>query len=237
MRLTGVWIVLVLSLGACAGQRGAVAVAASAPQPQWQQQMEKARRFAATGMNYVLVVTPLRPEAGGTEGGVYVFYNNPTPFCYTYLIPGEWVGAREPNAYRSKDGEAFVGVRFLLASQLEGVAGATLVERAANRITQEYEKALGQPLPGAELVPFEPVRLGAWRWRAAQVIQAERAIVFPVKIVVDIRPGAVVQITVQGTADDDGLARRIIESLRTTSDPECYWPVLEKMLKAADGNR
>ena len=47
--------------------------------PAWQQMMDEARRLMADGDNYVLV----RPS------GVFVFYNNPLPFCYKYMIPGE----------------------------------------------------------------------------------------------------------------------------------------------------
>jgi hypothetical protein len=200
-------------------------------QPAWQQQMDEARRMAAAGMNYIMVLER------NVKGGVFVFYNNPDPFCYTYMIPGEWVKAEEPDAYLSKDGQAFVRVLFLLAEILEGFEGATMVERAGNGLTREYEKSLGHPLAGAELTPFESARSRTWRWRAAPVSQAEQEIDFPVEIIVDLSPDAVVLITVQGTGDDDGLARGIIENLRTTSDPECYFPVLENMLRAAYGDR
>lgn len=43
--------------------------------------------------------------------------------------------------------------------------------------------------------------------------------------------------TVRASADDDALARRIIESLRTTRAPECYFPIAERMLKADAGER
>lgn len=236
MKPISVWIALALSVTGCAGQIGAPAVAdpKGDQRPAWQQQMDQARRFAEAGKNYVLVVRS--PQAGRSgSGGVFVFYNNPRPFCYTYMIPGEWVHGLEPNSYRSKDGRAFAGVLFLLPRSLQGVEGATLVERAANLVTRVHEKAVGQPLTGVELIPFDSARPGTWRWRAAPVTQAEKRIDFPSKILVDLSPNAVVQITVTGTADDDSLARRIIEALRTTTDPECYWPVLEDMLKSALG--
>ncbi|WP_333840759.1 hypothetical protein [Pelomicrobium sp.] len=198
--------------------------------------MEQARRMAAAGRNYVLVVRPVREEAS-TTGGVWVFYNNPRPFCYTYMIPGNWVAAREPNAYRSKDGRAFAGLLFWLPQLLKDVEGATLLEQARTLITREYEKALGQRLPNVELLPFESARPGTWKWVAGPLTQGDRLIELPTKIIVDLSPDAVMQITVQGTPDDDGLARPIVESLKTTSDPECYWQLLENMLKIATGNR
>jgi hypothetical protein len=229
---------LILALAACAGQMKTpdVATPAGNQRPQWQQQMDLARRLAADGSAYVMVVRPLKEEGTG-KGGVYVFYNNPSPFCYTYMIPGEWVRARESDAYQSKDGKAFVDVLFLLPDELKNFEGTTLVERAGNLISREYEKGLGQRLPSAELKQFEPAEFASWRWQAAQVIHKERLIVFPTKIIVDIRPDAVVMITVHGTEDDDGLARRIIETLKTTSDSQCYWPILESLLKIATGEK
>jgi len=232
------WVVLVLSCAAYASQPLAAAGAdpkADQP-PAWQKQMDEARRLAAAGYNYVLAVRPRQADARGT-GGVYVFYNNPNPFCYTYMIPGDWVSAREPNAYRSKDGRAFAGVLFWLPENLEGVEGATLVERARNFITREHEKALGQPLVGVEFKPFQSSRPGTWRWRVAPVTQGGRRVEFPAKIVVDLSPAAVAQVTVSGTGDDDGLARKVVDSLQMTTNPECYWSLLERMLKSAYGHR
>lgn len=228
MRPMGAWIVPAVLLVGCAGQTGPSVVGTGSQRPGWQQWLDQARRDAAAGNAYVLVMGP---------AGVFTFYNNPRPFCYMYIIPGEWVPEGEPGAYRSKDGRAFAGVSFWLPGVFEGVDGATLVERARTVVTRGYEKGLGQPLASVELAPFESARPGTWRWRSVPVSQAGRSIVFPAKILVDLSPDAVVVITVVGTPDDDDLARRIIESLRTTSDPKCYWPVLEKMLKAMHGER
>jgi hypothetical protein len=223
MRLTGPWIVLPLfSFFGCAGQPGPAVFKSDPQRPHWEEQMDLAKRYAAAGMNYVLKVTPQQAEEKEIEGGVYVFYNNPNPFCYTYTIPGTWFAAEEPNAYRSKDG-AFVGVQFLLASEFRSGGGATVIERAGNQITRQYERGLGQRLKDVELIPFESAQYESWLWRAAPATQAGRLVVFPAKIIVNIRRDAIVQITVQGTDDDHGLARRIIEGLRTTADPECYW--------------
>jgi len=56
-------------------------------------------------------------------------------------------------------------------------------------------------------------------------------------VLVDLSPDAVLGIWVSGTSDNDGLVRHIIESLKTTSDPKCYWSVLEAMLKALPAER
>lgn len=160
MRPMGVGIGLVFWILGWTSQADAPAFAApTGEHPRWQQQMERARRIAAGDYNYVLAIRPLRDEARGTSG-ICVFYNNPHPFCYTYMIPGDWVAAREPNAYRSRDGRAFAGVQFWPPRDLEGMQGETLVERAKNFITQVHERALKQRMTGVELMPFESARPG-----------------------------------------------------------------------------
>jgi len=228
MRTVGARLALAGLLAGSVGQAGAQAVEppATTQRLAWQQQMDQARRHAAAGSNYVLVL----------PSGVFVFYNNPRPFCYTYMIPGAWVGAGE-NAYRSKDGRAFAGVSFGLPRDLDGLEGATLVERARTFVTRQYEQALRQRLAGVELVAFESARPGTWKWTAAPVTRGDHQIRSPTKIIVDLSPDGVVLITVAGTPDDDGVARGIIQHLRTTSDAECYWPVLERMLKSMLGER
>lgn len=229
MQYLSVFFALVVVAAGCVGQTGGpfVSTPAAGQRPAWQQMMENARDAASAGENYVLLV-------GRT--GVYVFYNNPRPFCYTYMIPGDWVKAPQPNAYRSKDGRAYVRVEFVLARDLEGSAGSNLVERIATAMTRNVEKDLRVTLRGVELVPFQSARPGVWKWKAAPFKKGEHYIHLQA-IIVDLSPDAVVEIDVLETGDDDALARRIIETLRTTSNPECYWPVLETMLKAGLGVR
>ena len=226
----GVVVLLALVLGAAA-------LPADAQQPPWQKEMDQARRSAAAGNEDITILTFPGPESA--RSGVYVFYNDPRPFCYTYMIPGEWVPRRRERAYYSKDGRRFAGVLFWLARNLEGEDGATLVERAGSRITKAHRKQYGDALAGVEFVPFESSRSGIWQWRAAPITKGESRINFPAKLVVDLSPDAVAQITVVGTSDDEqlALARQILESLRTTKDPECFFPVLESMHKARYENR
>jgi hypothetical protein len=91
---------------------------------------------------------------------------------------------------------------------------------------------------GVDLVPFESARPGVWKWKAPPLKKGELHIHLQ-GIIVDLSPDAVVEIFVTGSAesDNDDLARRIIASLRTTSDPNCYRLVYEKMLKAMHGGR
>jgi hypothetical protein len=187
MKPISAWMALALSVTGCAGQVGPPAVAdpKGDQRPMWQQQMDLARHHAAAGRAYDLVVTSLRAGTSGSGAGVYTFYNNPRPFCYTYMIPGEWVAGPHPASYHSKDGRAFVGVLFESAKRLGGVEGATLVERARNAMTRWYAKVLGQPPAAAKWEPFESARTGTWKWAGLP----------ETRIIVDLSPDAVMHIT------------------------------------------
>jgi len=73
------------------------------------------------------------------------------------------------------------------------------------------------------------------------VLQTEEAnarhVRFPMKLVVDLSPDAILEIIVGRTADDAQLARQLIESLRTTKERECYFPTLERKFRFESGER
>ena len=188
-----------------------------------QEMMNRARLAAKQGEEYILNVR---------GGGVFVFYNNSNPLCYTYRIPGEWSASPEERAWRSKDGRQFVGVLFTRSKDLKGFDAGTLVERAGASISRGYETASKRSLTGVRLAAFESALPGTWKWTADPVRQGDQEIRIPTKIIVDFSPDAVAVLTVAGTADDDGLALRILSTLRTTKESECYFPVLDASLKA-----
>lgn len=187
-----------------------------------QSRMQDARQLAEDGIAYSIT----------TATGVAVFHNNARPVCFAYTIPGDWVAAPEPSAYRSPDGKAFVGFLAMRDEDLREYPGKTPAERVLNGITRRYEAGLGQKL-NVQTVPFTGPR-AAWKWTAAPVVQRDREMTLPAKFVIDLDRGAAAELTITGTADDDGLARRIVESLKTTTARSCYWPDLERLLKGGD---
>jgi hypothetical protein len=188
--------------------------------PTWQSRMEDAQQLAVDGHAYSLT----------TPGGVTVFQNNARPVCYTYSIPGDWAAAPEPSAYRSPDGKTFAGFLVAREEDLRAYPGKTPAERALNGITRRYEEGLKQKL-NVQITTFNASRPGVWKWAAAPITQKDREIALSTKYVVDLERNAVAEITISGTADVDGLARRIIESLKTTTARSCFWPDLERLLK------
>ena len=206
---------------------------APAQSPKWQQEVDDARRSAKNGENTALVVRPGSQLAANWPVGVHIFYNAPRPFCYTYVVPGEWVPVPgQAGLLRSKDGRALVNVTFVPPSKLAGVEGETILERGRKVATLEMERALHQPLIDAGLAPFESARTGTWRLNAAPIASRDgRKTPFPLYILVDLSPHTVAEVNVHESGADEELARQIIASLRTATDPECYLSDLERMLK------
>jgi hypothetical protein len=212
---------------------------APAQSPKWQQEMDDARRSAENGENTAVVVRPGSRLAANWPIGVHVFYNAPRPFCYAYVIPGEWIPVPgQAGMLRSKDGRALVNVTFVPPTRLAGIEGETILERGRNAAIRELERALRQPLVDASLVPFESTRAGTWRLKAAPIAFRDgRKTPFPLYIVVDLSPHTIAEINVRDSGADEELARQIIAGLRTTTDPECYLSDTERMLKAAYSER
>ena len=66
--------------------------------------MKQARGMAEKGQEFIMNLAVQSGGAAEGKSGVFAFYNNPRPFCYTYAIPGEWVISQAESAWRSKDG-------------------------------------------------------------------------------------------------------------------------------------
>lgn len=162
------------------------------------------------------------------KGEAYYFNNNRSRLCYTYKILGKWQPTAESALLRSADGRAVVGVLLFSAQELDEYVGNDLVTRASNRITKIYEKSVGKPLANVKLEAIP--RVGAMKWSATLTVERgrQRKEMQTSKIFAEIVAGWVAQITVSGTSDDDGLALHILEILGTTSEPECYWPLIRK---------
>ena len=212
-------------------------VAAVGQPASWQQQMEEDRRSAANGEITTLVIRPGTKLAAKWPAGVYVFYNNPRPFCYAYMVPGEWYPL-PGGKLRSKDGASMAGVTFRQPSALKNADGMTMLEQARNVAVRQIEQDLHQPVASAELVPFESGRRGTWQLKAAPLAARDgRTIPFPLYILVDLSPHTFAEVNVTGTGDDENMARRIIGDLRTTSDSGCYFADLERIYKASQEER
>jgi hypothetical protein len=76
--------------------------------------------MAAEGKVFALLLTLRQPEVG--EGGVFVFYNNPKPFCCSYKIPGNWIDyPKMRRMYRATDAETRARLLFFPPSNFTNI--------------------------------------------------------------------------------------------------------------------
>src|SRR5262249_26105616 len=143
--------------------------------------------------------------------GLYEYYNGLRPFCYAYVIPGDWKVGPGPTAY-SRDGRVIASVRFRPPSEFRGVSADNLLDRARELAVRDIERIHngGHPLVDVELVPFESARAGAWLLKAAPIYQREGRQVFPAFVIVDLRLNTVAEITVLAASGAEDLARQIV---------------------------
>ena len=203
-----------------------------------QQAIDDARRSAASGYNYGVVVTPNSPLAASYPIGVYVFYNNPKPFCYAYMVSGEWVPFPNRRGMLLSKSGATANVNFQPPSRVQGAEGATLLERGRNLAVAELERSLHQTLGGVQLVPFESARSGTWLLKSDPIRHRDgRLFPLPLYVLVDLSPHTIAEVTVMDSGSDEDLARRIIAELKTSTAADCYSAELEGMLRVLHGGR
>lgn len=124
-----------------------------------------------------------------------------------------------------------VALIFVFAGCASAPTG-NLMDRASKMVTAWMAKEAGRPIVG---VPFESAVPGTLKWKPDAEHGGQRGLTLT-KILAEHPPGWVLMLTVGGTDDDDALARAVLASLRTTSDRDCYWPVIRNMMRRAGGD-
>ena len=154
--------------------------------------------------------------------------------CFTLQIPGQWIPGNDPGTYYSPDRKQFVEVLNLLAKDLDRGKGITLVEKEGFILEQAYQKALRKKLTDVQMLPFESAMEGTWKWNAARPEGRGTEFHFPKRFIVDLSPEGIIVLNIQGTPDDDDLARRIIGTIRQSKQRPCKLPnSVDEILKDA----
>ena len=101
------------------------AVAAFAQQPRWQNEIEDDKGRAARGQTTTFAIPPGAKVQAKWPPGLYEYYNGTRPFCYAYVISGDWKVGPGPTVY-SQDGRMIASVRFRPPSDFRGVTADNL---------------------------------------------------------------------------------------------------------------
>lgn len=152
--------------------------------------------------------------------------------CFILTIPGNWLPRNGPGTYSSPDGKQFVGVLAFSAPDLRRSKGRTLVEKESAALEEAYQEALQKELADIRLAPFQSAMHGTWRWSAILPKESASDILNPKRFFIDLGPDGIIVLNIQGTPDDDALARSIIETLRLSKVRPCRLPKsTEELLK------
>ena len=161
------------------------------------------------------------------------YFENRSPHCLAYRLPGEWDFAAQQAALRSAGGDRVVSV--VLYSNPTGGDG---VAQTLAYIIADTEKEWGGPVPST-IGPFEASRTGAVFLRFDDVVitpstagrtigttraAAGQTVRLPLRIVAPFATGFTLVATVLDVSD----AREILDTLEVTDEPQCWRSVIRK---------
>ena len=157
------------------------------------------------------------------DGDVTFYFSNRPGRCFAYELPGAWVWGSEEGLVRTTDGRHFVGVLLLSEAELHREEGRSLAERAASKARRDFERHGVPANARMRLTPFAARRFESAKWEAVWSSEGDewRA----TRVLVSIAPGWLAQLTVAVDSSDD-VYRRIIDTIGTTGQRGCYWPML-----------
>jgi hypothetical protein len=144
--------------------------------------------------------------------------------CLLMRLPGDWhlIAAADGVGLREGSSEAEVNVSLHEAVELGTSPGGNLAASYAAHLEDAYEVLLGRPVT---VTTMEPVRSGAFRWRATwsdgNLDNAAHALSLQ-RYIVEAPGDAVIEIVLQGTSqrDENVLVEWILSSLQVRK-PNC----------------
>jgi predicted small secreted protein len=161
------------------------------------------------------------------------FFENRSPHCLAYKLPGEWDFGAQPATLRSPDGGRVVSLTLH-----RHPAGSDGVSHTLASFIADAEQDWSGPVPST-IGPFEASRPGAVILRfedvvitpatAGRTIGTARAVVgqtvrLPLRVVAPLVPGFTLVATVFDVAD----AREILDTLEVTDEPQCWRDVIRR---------
>jgi hypothetical protein len=154
------------------------------------------------------------------------YFENRSPHCLAFKLPGEWDFAPQEAALRSPGGDRVVSVA--LYSNPTGGDG---VAQTLAYIIADTEKDWSRPVPST-IGPFEATRPGAVLLRFGEVVitigttrvVAGQSVRLPLRIVAPFVKGFTLVATVFDVSD----AREILDTLEVTDEPQCWRNVIRK---------
>ena len=161
------------------------------------------------------------------------YFENRSPHCLAFRLPGEWDFDAQEAALRSPGGDRVVSVA--LYSNPSGGDG---VAQTLAYIITETEKDWSGPVPST-IGPFEAARPGAVLLRFDEIVitpstagrtigatrvTAGQTVRLPLRIIAPFAKGFTLVASVFDVSD----GREILDTLEVTDDPQCWRDVIRK---------
>jgi hypothetical protein len=166
-------------------------------------------------------------------GRLYYFNNDASRLCYTFTVSGQWTIDPVTGFFSSKNRRDSLGQSADSADDLGVEQNANLIEakiRSFKDLFMDMRKNLPGPQPTTEPT-FEvqscnsPTRPSCVKFQATAEVQVQglQGLQRMKAMIVEAAPGWVFSVTAK-----DDVAMEVVESLSTTSDPDCYWPFIRE---------
>jgi len=179
-----------------------------------------------------------RAKARGAEIIVFAktrthYFENRSPHCLAYRLPGEWDFGAQEAALRSPAGDRVVSVAVYSHPTADDGVAQTLAY-----IIADTEKDWGEPVPST-IGPFDASHPRAVVLRFDEIVvtpgtagrtvgtaraAAGQTVRLPLRIVVPLVKGFTLVATVFDVSD----AREILDTLEVTDEPQCWRNVIRK---------
>jgi len=178
----------------------------------------------------------IKLESGKTFELTQYANNDASRLCFTYAIPLKWsLKKGEPGTLVEEFGVARARVLLWSSQELAEFAGEDLAQRAAARLLKVHDQAYAaryEIAPGGEPVPYAHSRFRALEIKRSAFLE------LPVRrddrfVVAEIGGDWILAIAVEYIQHPrvrcsfcgeffNAVARSVLETLATTSDPACY---------------
>jgi hypothetical protein len=190
----------------------------------------KVKQWLSPDKKQIALAFSARDQASGR---LYYFNNDASRLCYTFTVSGQWIIDPATGFFSSKDRRDSLGQSADSTDDLGVEPNANVVEakiRSFQDVFRDMRKNLPAPQPTAEPT-FEvescnsPTRPSCVKFEATAEVQVEglKGLQRMTAMIVEAAPGWAFSVV----ATDD-VALEAVESLSTTSDPDCYWPFIRE---------
>jgi len=160
---------------------------------------------------------------------------NAPPQSFAFVVPGRWRWGGELGLLQSVDGDGIVGALLVSPLELRFIPGATTCARAAARLSFR-DGGFDDEEPRVDVQMLDAERFRGMVWQAVLETETRQpneepgesgpTAVHAKKFLFDIGAGWVAQVTCHVPTGEEGVLRRLADTIGSTDEGRAYWPLL-----------